>query len=136
MRNALREVARAPTRGAYRRLAAVALSLATLLLGTVALRGGSTPPRANGTHSRAAAVLNGGVNVGEQDPVTLARAMRETGLDTLQISYDARLTTWDGADLDFREREPGVLRARVRAARAAGESGANGSATDDERPDH
>ncbi|MCB9659019.1 MAG: hypothetical protein H6726_15310 [Sandaracinaceae bacterium] len=120
MRNALREVARAPTRGAYRRLAAVALSLATLLLGTVALRGGSTPPRANGTHSRAAAVLNGGVNVGEQDPVALARAMRETGLDTLQISYDARLTTWDGADLDFREREPGVLRARVRAARAAG----------------
>jgi hypothetical protein len=101
---------------------AAAFLLGALLLGNVAQQGveradrSSTagPPLAN------APWLSGGVDVGETDLLPLAAAMRAVGLTTLQVSHEATLREWDRASLDFAEREPGALRARLRAAREAG----------------
>lgn len=96
------------------------LGLAALLLGTAAMRGESSV--AAGTHAGSplsrAPVLLGGIDVGETDIRGLARAMHDAELDTLQVSYEARLREWDGAELSYDP--PEVLRPRLRQAREAG----------------
>jgi hypothetical protein len=100
----------------------LALGLAAVLLGSLVLRAESAVgPRARQVRGELRApVLVGGIDVGETELPPLSAAMQRSGLSTLQVSYDAQLTNWDGADLEFAEREPGALRARLRAAREAG----------------
>lgn len=87
-------------------------AVAVAALGLVAAASAAYRPAAVPT-------LASGIQIQEPEPGAWVEAVRQAGLDGVQVTLYARQGAWDGADLRFPREAPGVV-AEIQAAREAG----------------